>query len=671
MTEKLITATVYVLLHSLWQALFIALVLSAYIKYSKRSSSNMKYSVSFISLTAVVISSAVTFIYYIKESGLASVTEPYLTKSFSYMTGTGRGTITSWTGSFENYSGLIFCLWFTGMTVFFIRFCIDLYYADMLRKRDCRPLSEEMTELFRKLSGKMSIGKTVRFLESPIASIPAVVGYLKPVVILPLGIVMKIPSDQLEAVISHELAHIARNDFLHNLIQSIIEIVYFFNPSVIWISRMIRKERENACDDLAVKQCKDPALLARGLYSLGLLNSEMPVTVMAASGKRKNLLCRIKRIITKENDMTRTYSGFVASIIVMFLTVTVITSCSLFAGTKEEVREEKVKTVIVKDGADDDNDKMIIVKKRSDDGKEITLDVTIDKDDDDECEDGVKKEVYVTKTGDGKTVKKIIVTKDGDDCDELVLDGGKKMIFISDDNDIDMDIDVDIDLESITEALEKALETLDKKDLSDEKKAETEAKLKEALEKLKEKEFRIQAKATAAKAKAKSVTVRSEATTDGKSSAIIIEDGKAIKIDGDKMIFTDKDGKTKEIMINKENPEEMKKMLEKAGLEADVKILSDDDDVMIWTTSDGGEKEIKKMKTITMKINDDDDDIELIKKIEDKDIDELWKNLIADGIFKEKSEETRIDIDDDEIEINDKEIPAKLLDKYKKLLGVK
>lgn len=580
MTEKLITATVYVLLHSLWQALFIALILSVYIKYSKRSSSNIKYSVSFISLTAVVFSSAVTFIYYIKEAGFASVTGPYLTKRFSYMTGTGTDTITSLTGSFENYSGLIFSLWFTGMTVFFVRFCIDLYYADMLRKKDCRPLPEEMTVLFRKLYGKMGIEKTVRFLESPIASVPAVVGYFKPVVILPLGIVMKIPSDQLEAVISHELAHIARNDFLHNLIQSIIEIVYFFNPSVIWISRMIRRERENACDDLAVKQCKDPALLARGLYSLGLLNSEMPVTVMAASGKKKSLLCRIKRIITKENDMTRTYSGFAASVIVMLLTVTVITSCSLFAGTKDEVKEEKVKTVIVKEGADDDNAKMIIVKKISDDGKEVTMDITVDGDE--ESEDGARKEVYITKTGDGKTVKKIIVTKNGQDCDELVLDGGRKMIFISDDEDIDMDIDVDIDLESITEALEKALENIEKKDMTDEQKAETEAKVKQALEKLKEKEFRIQAKA-------------------------------------------------------------------KAAAEA---------------------KKEKKLRTIKIKIDDDGDDIELIKKIEDKDIDELWKNLIADGIFKEKSGETKIDIDDDEIEINDKEIPEKLLDKYRKLLGV-
>ena len=644
MTEKLITATVYVLLHSLWQALFIALILSAYIKYSKGSSSNIKYSVSFISLAAVVVSSAVTFIYYIKEVGFASVTGTYLTKSFSYMTGTGSDTITSLTGSFENYSGLIFSLWFTGMTVFFVRFCIDLYYADMLRKKDCRPLPEEMTVLFRKLYGKMGIVKTVRFLESPIASVPAVVGYFKPVVILPLGIVMKIPTDQLEAVISHELAHIARNDFLHNLIQSIIEIVYFFNPSVFWISRMIRRERENACDDLAVKQCKDPALLARGLYSLGLLNSEMPVTVIAASGKKKSLLCRIKRIIKKENDMTRTYSGFVASIIVMFLTVTVITSCSLFAGTKDEVKEEKVKTVIVKDGADDSNDKMIIVKKRSDDGKDITLDITVDEDV--ECEDGARKEVYITKTG-----------------------GAKNMIFISDDEDIDMDIDVDIDLESIAEALEKALETLDKKNLSDEKKAETEAKLKEALEKLKEKEFRIQAKTTAAKAKkAKKIVVRSEATTDGKSSAIMIKDGKAIKIDGDKMIFTDKDGKTKEISINKENPEEMKKMLEEAGLEADVKILSDNEDMMIWTASDDTGAEGKKLRTIKIQVEDNDDGIEIIKKIMDRDIDDLWKNLIADGIFKKESDDLKIEIDDHEIEINGKKIPDKLLDKYKKLL---
>lgn len=667
MTEKLITATVYVLLHSLWQGLIIAAVLSAFTKFSKRTSSGLKYSVSFVSLIGVVLSSAATFIYYLKESAVVTAAGTYMRSGLYPAAGKSADTVASLTDSFESYSGLLFSLWFSGMTVFFIKFCVDLYYADMLRKKDCVPVSEKTLTLFMELAEKMGITKTVRFLESPIASVPAVIGYFKPAVIIPLGLVMKIPSDQLEAVISHELAHIVRNDFMHNLIQSVIEIVYFFNPSVLWLSKTIRTERENACDDLALTQCKDPALLARGLYSLGLLNTRMPGPVLAASGSSNNLLCRIKRIITKENDMARTYSGFVASIIVMLLTLAVITSCSLFAGTKDEVKEEQVKTVIVKDDGSVKNENVIIVKKRSDDGKEMTMDVTVEDDDCDEAE----KKITIIKNDDGTVTRKVIVTKGGEDCDEIMIDGGKKMIFISDDDE-DIDIDIDLDLDGVMEALEKALESIDKKDLTDEQKAETEAKVKEAIDKIKEKEFRAQAKVKAAAEakKAKKIIVRSEASTEGKETAVIIKDGVTMKLDGDKLYITGKDGKVSEIDFEKD-PKVVQKKLEELGLGTNVKYISrDGDDVMIWNTSDENGTDGEKIKKIRIKIEDDGDGIEIIKKIDDKDIDQLWKNLIADGIFKEKSDETKIEIDDDEIEINGKEIPDKLLDKYKKLLGV-
>ncbi|HAQ62232.1 TPA: hypothetical protein DCR49_09610, partial [Candidatus Delongbacteria bacterium] len=296
LTDRIITATVYALLHSLWQALVIALVLLIFSKAAKKAGSKVRYSISFVSLFAVLISSALTFYYYFKEKTAALASASYnITALTDIQSEKNIVSADVWRNMLESYSGIIFTMWFAGMAVFFIKFCIDLYYADSIRKKECVNLPDAITASFIRIADRLGVKKAVKYIESPLVKVPAVIGFFKPAVILPLGLISKIPSDQLEAVISHELAHIARNDFLHNLIQSLIEIVYFFNPSILIISKMIRTERENCCDDLAITQCRDSALLAKGLYNLELLHSDLPKPIMAA-GNRNNLLCRIKRL---------------------------------------------------------------------------------------------------------------------------------------------------------------------------------------------------------------------------------------------------------------------------------------------------------------------------------------------------------------------------------------
>jgi len=84
-----------------------------------------------------------------------------------------------------------------------------------------------------------------------------VIGLVKPAILVPLGLLSNLPPGQVEAVLLHELAHIRRKDYLVNLLQSFAEAIFFFNPAVLWISSLIREERENCCYDIAIGGIKN------------------------------------------------------------------------------------------------------------------------------------------------------------------------------------------------------------------------------------------------------------------------------------------------------------------------------------------------------------------------------------------------------------------------------
>ena len=102
----------------------------------------------------------------------------------------------------------------------------------------------------------------------PRVDVPTVIGWLKPVVLLPASALAGLSPNQVEAILAHELAHIRRHDYLVNLLQTLVETLLFYHPAVWWLSRRIRAERENCCDDLAVSLCGDPVAYAAALAEL-------------------------------------------------------------------------------------------------------------------------------------------------------------------------------------------------------------------------------------------------------------------------------------------------------------------------------------------------------------------------------------------------------------------
>jgi beta-lactamase regulating signal transducer with metallopeptidase domain len=158
------------------------------------------------------------------------------------------------------------------------------------------------------LARRMRVSRPVRILESAAVRVPTLVGCLRPVILLPASVLTGLAQEQIEALLAHELAHVRRWDYLVNLLQTLAEALLFYHPAVWWISRRIREEREQCCDDAVVATCGNRVAYARALATLGQ-SSAVPVAAIAAGDGR--LLARIRRILVMENEI-RTSTGRLA-----------------------------------------------------------------------------------------------------------------------------------------------------------------------------------------------------------------------------------------------------------------------------------------------------------------------------------------------------------------------
>src|SRR5205085_11492852 len=157
------------------------------------------------------------------------------------------------------------------------------------------PLRERVwQETLARLARRLRVSRPVRLCASALVEVPTVVGWLRPVVLLPVCALTALSAPQLEALIAHELAHIRRHDYLCNLLQTIIETLLFYHPAVWWLSKRVRIEREHCCDDAAVAATGDVLVYARALTALEQLRRRpAPALVIAANGG--SLMQRIQR----------------------------------------------------------------------------------------------------------------------------------------------------------------------------------------------------------------------------------------------------------------------------------------------------------------------------------------------------------------------------------------
>ena len=225
--------------------------------------------------------------------------------------------------------------WFAGVVLLGLRTAGGLLLVERLRRKESTPVTEELLALCLALQQRMGLSRAVRYCESIRLDAPAVAGWVRPVVLLPVTAITGLSTEQLEAVIAHELAHIQRLDAFVNLFQVGVETLLFYHPAVWWLGRRIRAERENCCDDAAVKLCGSPVTYARALTRMAEWKAA-PQLAMAAN--RSPLVERIARLLGASRP-TESFRGANLSAALLCL-FTALLAGSAFLGNVRHVQAQ-------------------------------------------------------------------------------------------------------------------------------------------------------------------------------------------------------------------------------------------------------------------------------------------------------------------------------------------
>lgn len=224
-------------------------------------------------------------------------------------------------GIVDLVSPILAMIWIFGAMLMMVKFSTSLFYVQTLRNTGLIDVNEEFDLLFKELVAKCGIKRNVGLFESELITSPLTIGHFKPLVLVPIGMLSNLNTEQVEAILLHELAHIRRHDYMLNLIQNLVESIVFFHP-VVWIlSAEIKTQRENLCDDYSVAQIQDPIHLVKALYQLEKSATHTPELALGSNSNNFQMLSRIKRLFENEVNEKRNFFGILPVILSFLLIV--------------------------------------------------------------------------------------------------------------------------------------------------------------------------------------------------------------------------------------------------------------------------------------------------------------------------------------------------------------
>jgi beta-lactamase regulating signal transducer with metallopeptidase domain len=288
--------TAQALTHFLWQGALVGLAAWIALSLLERAKASTRYAVA---LGALLLMAALPFATAVWLAGETPRPAPAAVSAVpaaaaivkAPATAGGAATVQTFGASLLPW---IFDVWLAGVAA------LSVVHLGGFRRvrhlsRQGRPMEEALQALARDLGRRLGIRRAVALLESAAVSVPATVGWLRPVVLVPMSALTGLTPRQLEAILAHELAHVRRHDYLVNLLQTTVETLLFYHPAVWWVSAQVRRERENCCDDLAVTVCGDRLGYARALVEMEGLRTSPPRLALAASGG--SLAGRVRRLL--------------------------------------------------------------------------------------------------------------------------------------------------------------------------------------------------------------------------------------------------------------------------------------------------------------------------------------------------------------------------------------
>jgi len=279
----------WTLLHFLWQGTAVAALAAVLMTLCRTASA--RYALGVATLVLMLVAPAATF-FFLTSSGTASPGMAGSPKSsFSVATQpkvsardaeTTASAISGFSSSLDALRWLVEA-WLIGVAFLSLRSAGGFLLLERERRKQSNSVSPRILEMCQMLQRRLGLNRAIRYCECEWLQTPAVIGWFRSIVLLPVTAITSLSEEQLQSVIAHELAHIRRFDPFVNVFQISVETLLFYHPAVWWLNKRIRAEREHCCDDVAVSLCGNPVEYARALTLMEEWRSA-PTLAMAANG---------------------------------------------------------------------------------------------------------------------------------------------------------------------------------------------------------------------------------------------------------------------------------------------------------------------------------------------------------------------------------------------------
>ncbi len=300
-------------LHFLWQGLLVASILAITLQLMANQSPVRRYRVAAATFMMVLL---LPFLTLNALSGLSSTSFHQEHTTYSVQAevehtlsqGTAKPTPSHPEGVLtvrppSMAVSWIASIWIAGAFLLGIRLLGGIWLMNRLKRRQVYPVAEPLRRRLEFLAHRLGIHTPVWILESSAVTTPKLLGWLRPLILLPQQSTTNLSASDLDGVLLHELGHVRRQDPLMNLVQAFAEVILFFHPAIWWICNVLRTERENCCDDLAVAECGSPREYSKALLALENLRERGPA--LALGTQDGNLLSRIRRLLRKSEGKPR------------------------------------------------------------------------------------------------------------------------------------------------------------------------------------------------------------------------------------------------------------------------------------------------------------------------------------------------------------------------------
>jgi beta-lactamase regulating signal transducer with metallopeptidase domain len=300
LSPNLMHALAWTLLHFLWQGAALAALAAAAMAFCNRASTRYAAALGVLVLMLAAPVATLAFFSSVQSNGDNGADSGRSPLAIALAGDRAAGAVHLLTpkirsagSSWDVFPWLVEA-WLAGVAFFSLRSAGGFWLLERQRRKQSTTVNARILEMCETLQRRIGLTWAIRYCEGEWLQAPAVIGWFRPIVFLPVQALTGLSEEQLELVVAHELAHIQRLDPFVNVFQVIVEALLFYHPAAWWLNRRIRAEREHCCDDAAISLCGNAVEYARALT---LMEEWRSAPVLAMAANRGPLTERILRVL--------------------------------------------------------------------------------------------------------------------------------------------------------------------------------------------------------------------------------------------------------------------------------------------------------------------------------------------------------------------------------------